>query len=423
MVKQKVIQYIEQHQLFSIKDKVLVALSGGADSVALLYLLMQNGYTCEAAHCNFHLRGSESDRDEAFAKDLCSHLNVKLHIRHFDTRQIAIERHISIEMAARELRYQWFEEVRKESQSDVIAVAHHQDDSVETLLLNLLRGSGIHGLRGIRPQNGYVVRPLLNLSRKEIIDYLKSIGQTFVTDSTNLQDEYTRNKIRLQLLPLMQEINPSIKETLAKTALHLNDAATIYNIGIEEGKKRVLTPEGLSIDNLLKEPAPQALLFEILYPMGFNATQIDDIFKSLQKTSGKRFYSDKWLVVKDRKQLIFSLLGKNNFPTLDIKEVTIDESFVIPREKTIACIDVDKLKAPLSMRRWQQGDWFIPFGMKGRKKVSDYLTNQKYSLPQKEQLWVLCCGNDIVWLIGERTDNRFRIDSQTNKALIIRIKE
>lgn len=423
MVKQKVIQYIEQHQLFSIKDKVLVALSGGADSVALLYLLMQNGYTCEAAHCNFHLRGSESDRDEAFVKDLCSHLNVKLHIRHFDTRQIAIERHISIEMAARELRYQWFEEVRKESQSDVIAVAHHQDDSVETLLLNLLRGSGIHGLRGIRPQNGYVVRPLLNLSRKEIIDYLKSIGQTFVTDSTNLQDEYTRNKIRLQLLPLMQEINPSIKETLAKTALHLNDAATIYNIGIEEGKKRVLTPEGLSIDNLLKEPAPQALLFEILYPMGFNATQIDDIFKSLQKTSGKRFYSDKWLVVKDRKQLIFSLLGKNNFPTLDIKEVTIDESFVIPREKTIACIDVDKLKAPLSMRRWQQGDWFIPFGMKGRKKVSDYLTNQKYSLPQKEQLWVLCCGNDIVWLIGERTDNRFRIDSQTNKALIIRIKE
>ncbi|MBE6287422.1 MAG: tRNA lysidine(34) synthetase TilS [Mediterranea massiliensis] len=423
MIRQKVIQYIKQHHLFSVKEKVVVALSGGADSVALLHLLIDNGYICEAAHCNFHLRGAESDRDELFVRELCLAKGIKLHVRHFDTRQIASEKHISIEMAARELRYQWFEELRKESLSAVIAVAHHQDDSVETMLLNLLRGSGIQGLRGIRPKNGHIVRPLLCLSRKEITDFLEHIGQPYVTDSTNLQDEYTRNKIRLQLLPLMQEINPSIKDTLLNTAQYLNDTATLYEISIDEGKKRVLTPEGINIDNLLKEPVPQLLLFEILHPMGFNAAQIDDIFKSLQGQSGKRFYSSKWQIVKDRKQLIFSLPEKNISPILEIKKVAIDDSFVIPRNKSVACIDVDKLKAPLSVRRWQTGDWFIPFGMKGRKKVSDYLTDCKFSLFQKKQVWVVCSGNDIVWLIGERTDNRFRIDNQSKTALIISIKE
>ena len=242
---QKVVQYIERHKLFSPDDKILVALSGGADSVALLRLLLSLGYTCEAAHCNFHLRGAESDRDEHFVRQLCLEHRVTLHTVHFNTEQEAKERHISIEMAARELRYAWFEKTREACSAAVIAVAHHQDDSVETLLLNLIRGTGINGLRGIRPRNGHIVRPLLCLDRKEIVGYLESIGQAYVTDSTNLQDEYTRNKIRLNLLPMMQEINPSVKESILKTAEHLDDAASIYNIGIEEAKLRVKTPEGI----------------------------------------------------------------------------------------------------------------------------------------------------------------------------------
>ena len=224
---QKVKQYIDRHELFSSSDKILVALSGGADSVALLRLLQAMGYTCDAAHCNFHLRDKESERDENFVRQLCKELQVQLHITHFETVKEAKSRHLSIEMAARELRYKWFEEIRKTCGATVIAVAHHQDDSVETLLLNLIRGTGINGLRGIRPKNGKIVRPLLCLNRKEILDYLSDIGQEYVTDSTNLQDEYTRNKIRLNLLPLMQEINPSVKESILKTAEHLNDAASV----------------------------------------------------------------------------------------------------------------------------------------------------------------------------------------------------
>ena len=229
MIQQRVIRYIEKEHLFLPDDKLLVALSGGADSVALLRVLHTAGYQCEAAHCNFHLRGEESNRDERFVRQLCQKYGIHLHTIDFNTTQYATEKHISIEMAARELRYQWFEKIRKECQADVVAVAHHQDDSIETILLNLIRGTGITGLLGIRPRNGTIVRPLLCINREEIIRYLQNIGQDYVTDSTNLEDEYTRNKIRLNLLPLMQEINPSVKNSLIETSNHLNDVATIYN--------------------------------------------------------------------------------------------------------------------------------------------------------------------------------------------------
>ena len=234
MEQERVAQYINQKRLFMPTDKVIIALSGGADSVALLCLLQTLGYNCEAAHCNFHLRGKESDRDEAFVCQLCAKRQVPLHIVHFNTVRTAEERHISIEMAARELRYEWFEEIRRKSGANVIAVAHHRDDSVETLLLNLIRGTGINGLRGIRPKNEHIVRPLLCLDRKEIINYLNRTGQDYVTDSTNLQDEYTRNKIRLNLLPMMQEINPSVKESIFNTAEHLSEVSIIYKKSIEE---------------------------------------------------------------------------------------------------------------------------------------------------------------------------------------------
>lgn len=435
MIKKRIARYIAQENLFGTEDKILVTLSGGADSVALLRLLLDMGYHCEAAHCNFHLRGDESDRDEQFVRQLCLQLDVTLHTRHFQTIEEAARLHISIEMAARQLRYAWFEELRRQQCASVIAVAHHKDDSVETILLNLIRGTGINGLLGIRPKNERIVRPLLCVSRGEIEDYLQEIGQAYVTDSTNLQDEYTRNKIRLNILPLMQEINPSVHDSIMSTARHLHDASLLYKKGIEDGKQRVKTEQGINIPALLQEPAPETLLFEILSPLGFNGAQAGDIFSALNSQSGKTFLSKDWRVVKDRDSLLITpLIGactageyRTDDPSLPfsliIEEREMTDDFAIPRNrKDIACFDADKLKHPFSVRLCRQGDHFIPFGMRGKKKVSDYLTNRKFSLLRKEQQWVLCSGKDIAWLIDERTDNRFRIDEDTKRVVVISLR-
>ena len=416
----------DNERLFPINARIIVALSGGADSVALLRILHTLGYDCEAAHCNFHLRGTESDRDEMFVRKLCKTMRTPLHTIDFATEQYAIEKKISIEMAARELRYQWFAEIKEKTKADVIAVAHHQDDSVETVLLNLIRGTGINGLLGIRPKNGDIVRPLLCISRKEITDYLQNAGQEYMTDSTNLQDEYTRNKIRLNLLPLMQEINPLVKEHIIDTSNYLNDVNRIYNKGIEEGKQRVIEKGNIRIVPLLKEPSPEALLFEILYPLGFNAAQTKNILTMLEGQTGKQFISkDGWRVVKNRELLLIDKKEKQENPPFCLikeeKEYTKD--FIIPREKHIACFDTDKLIGEINLRKWQTGDIFIPFGMKGKKKVSDYLTDRKFSIIQKENQWVLCCGDKIIWIVGERTDNRFRIDEKTKKVTVFKMSE
>lgn len=425
MIQQRVIQYIEKEHLFSSNDKILVALSGGADSVALLCVLHTAGYPCEAAHCNFHLRGEESNRDELFVRQLCRKYGIHLHTIDFNTTQYATEKRISIEMAARELRYNWFEKIKKECKANVIAVAHHQDDSVETMLLNLIRGTGITGLLGIRPRNGAIVRPLLCINREEIIRYLQQIGQDFVTDSTNLEDEYTRNKIRLHLLPLMQEINPSVKNSLIETSNYLNDVATIYNKVIDETKKKIITPEGIRIDTLLDAPTPETLLFETLHPLGFNSAQIKDIASSLHGQPGKQFISKEWRVIKDRNLLLLESIRPKDGTTLPYQlikeEREYSPDFQIPRDKKTACFDADKLTEEIHCRKWRTGDTFIPFGMKGRKKVSDYLTDRKFSISQKERQWVLCCGERIAWLIGERTDNRFRIDETTKRVIIYKI--
>lgn len=425
MIQHRISQYIDTERLFSLKDKVLVALSGGADSVALLRLLLSFGYTCEAAHCNFHLRGEESDRDESFVRELCRKQHIKLHTTHFETAKYASQHCISIEMAARELRYHWFAELKKESRAAVIAVAHHKDDSVETLLLNLIRGTGINGLLGIRPKNGDIVRPLLCINREEILAYLQHIGQDYVTDSTNLHDEYTRNKIRLNLLPLMQEINPSVSDSIIDTSNYLSDAARIYAKGIEEGKARVLTEKGIDISALLNEPAPGALLFEIVHPLGFNPAQAKDILASLSGQPGKQFSGNGWRLIKDREWLLIEKerTAEENAPSFRLEEELVERTshFVIPREKTIACFDADKLDGELTLRRWQTGDVFVPFGMTGKKLVSNYLTDRKFSISQKEQQWVLCCGERIAWLIGERTDNRFRLDEGTRKVLVLKM--
>ena len=428
MIEHDVARYIAKENLCAPQDKILVALSGGADSVALLHILLSLGYNCEAAHCNFHLRAEESDRDERFVRTLCATLGVPLQTTDFDTTRHATENHISIEMAARDLRYRWFARQKEKCHAAVIAVGHHKDDSVETMLLNLIRGTGINGLRGIRPRNGDIIRPLLGVSRKEITDYLNRIGQEYVTDSTNLQDEFTRNKIRLHLLPLMREINPSVAESFITTGNYLNEAAQLYNIGIAEGRERVWMEEGIDIDRLLNEPAPRSLLFEMLHPLGFNSAQTEDIFASLHGQPGKQFISNTgWRVIKDRKWLLIkeSLTAEIIEPPFALikEEQEYTPDFVIPREKEVACFDADKLNGVLTVRKWQHGDVFIPFGMQGRKKISDYLTDRKFSLLRKEQQWVLCCNDRIAWLIGERTDNRFRIDPTTQRIIILKVKK
>lgn len=426
MLMKKVKEFIEKEDLFSKQDKILVALSGGADSVALTRILITLGYHCEAAHCNFELRGEESDRDEDFVRNFCRSLNIKCHSIHFETRRYAAQQSISIEMAARELRYNWFSKICEESDCQVVAVAHHKDDSVETMLLNLIRGTGINGLLGIRPKNGNVVRPLLCASRQEVVAYLHRMNQTYVTDSTNLEDEYTRNKIRLNLLPLMEEINPSVKDGLVKTSSYLNDISKVYQQAIKESIDRIfITPEKeISIEKLMNEPAPQALLFEVLSPLGFNSTQVEEVYGSLNGQPGKRFISSQWQVVKDRDLLLIEKVKTaNDKPQIIFEEVLLTKEFVIPKDKNTACFDANKFKGVISIRKWEKGDYFIPFGMKGKKLVSDFMTDSKFSLLKKEQQWVLSCNDQIAWLIGERTDNRFRIDDSTQKVIIAKLGE
>lgn len=430
MLKQDVQKFIEEKKLFNLQDKILVALSGGADSVALLRVLQSLGYICECAHCNFHLRGLESDRDETFVRQLCEKQRILLHVTHFDTSAYAKDHHLSIEMAARELRYEWFEHIRKEIGASVIAVAHHRDDSVETFLLNLMRGAGINGLRGIPVKNGKIVRPLLSVSREDILDYLQAIHQEYVTDSTNLEDEYMRNKIRLNILPAMKEVNPSIMETIQETTFRFSEISNIYQQDRTEAIAHKVTstsPElfRISLVDVLDDVAPLSLLHEILFPKGFNGSQIQDIYRTLSSSqSGKRFFSAEWEVLRDREYIWI----KKKTPTQSIPEIMMEEiertpSFVIPRDKHIACLDADKINRPLTIRKWERGDKFVPLGMNGKKNVSDYLTDKKYSLFQKENQYVVCCGEDIVWLVNERTDHRFRITDNTQRIMLIQIKK
>lgn len=423
MFKQDILNFIDSKRLFTLKDKVLIALSGGADSVALLRILVDAGYKCEAAHCNFHLRGEESDRDEMFVTDLCSRLEVPLHVVHFNTVEYAANNKLSIEMAARELRYNWFETIRRDSGAEVIAVAHHQDDSVETFLLNLVRGAGVNGLKGIAVKNGWVVRPMLNVTRKDILDYLDFLKQDFVTDSTNLEDEYMRNKIRLNILPMLKELNSAAPQKIAETAERMADVAMVYNACMEQARERVMDNGNIVIERLLEELVPQALLFEILYPMGFNGSQVKDVFASIVGQPGKRFLSEKYEVVRDRDMFIINRRDEEIAePRINVITVDVTADFVVPRNKEVCCIDADMVNHHLTIRRWKQGDKFVPFGMKGKKNVSDYLTDRKLSIVAKQQQYVVCCGERIVWLVNERTDDRFRVTEDTKRVMIITVK-
>ena len=438
----KVRDFIDREGLLSSDGLYIVALSGGADSVALLRILRHLGYRIEAAHCNFHLRGEESNRDEDFAKSLCSKLQIPLHLIHFDTTEYASLHQVSIEMAARELRYRYFNQLCEDIGASGVCVAHHRDDAVETFLMNLLRGSGIHGLTGIRPKNGAVVRPLLCLSREEIELYLHSIGQDYVTDSTNLVDDVVRNKIRLNVLPLLKETNPKAAENIDKTTAFLREAEKVYAHSMDKQRQDLIQgfpdkfPQKVLVSALLSQPSPECLLHEWLVPFGFNAAQIEQISSHLNGASGKEFITATHSLFIDRDSLI---LAPSQLPMKSMKipedgnyryddnllfKVEHTDDLTISKSDDCITLDAAKVKYPLAIRPVQKGDIFTPFGMEGHRLVSDYLTDIKMPLPDKRRQLLLTDSDDkIMWLVGLRTDNSYRITNQTTKILRIMMKK
>ena len=438
----KVADFIAKYQLLSHDGIHVVALSGGADSVALLRVMLALGYRVEAAHCNFRLRGDESNRDELFVKTLCETQDIKLHLIHFDTAGYASLHQVSIEMAARELRYHYFEQLRQDIGASTICVAHHRDDAVETLLMNLLRGSGIHGLTGIRARNGHIVRPLLCVSRQEIVNYLHSINQEYVTDSTNLQPDVLRNKVRLQLLPLMEQLYSGATENMARSAYYLSEAEKVYNAEIARYAQETefplsdSSPFTIHFSLLSSSPSPLSLLHEWLTPLGFNRSQLEQILAHLDGEPGRVFESATHTLVIDRESIVVEPVCAPIKPLVipepgtyridETAKIRIEEVGVetgISRDPAIAMLDAATIRYPLTLRAVKPGDIFQPFGMEGKKLVSDYLTDRKLNLLAKRHQRVLVdATGTILWLVGQRTDHRYCITPDTHiiiKATLI----
>ena len=437
MLNKCVGDFIKQHQLLSYDKRYIVALSGGADSIALSLILKELRYDIEAAHCNFNLRGEESMRDEAFVVDFCQQHNIPLHRIHFDTCTYAALHKVSIEMAARELRYHYFEQLRCDIGADGICVAHHRDDSVETMLMNLIHGTGIHGLIGIRPRNGYILRPLLCVSRQQIETWLRERNQPFMTDSSNLEDNVLRNKIRLNLIPLLKKLNPAVMENMRNTMQQASEAENIYNTYILSAIKEIEENNTLKISELLKLTSSESILFEWLRPYGFQPSVVRDIYRHLTSDAqtGNLWQSSTHDVIIDRDRLIVEL-RQEALPTLRIPETgtynyqqqqfsfKTSEDIQITRAPHSASLDAAKVHFPLYIRPVREGDRFSPFGMKGSKLLSDYMTDLKFSLfDKRRQLVVTDCDNQIVWVVGSRPDNRFCITPSTTKVLNIRLSE
>ena len=430
----KVKRYIEKYKLLNTNELYLVALSGGADSVALLLLLKNAGFNVHAAHCNFHLRGDESDRDEAFCVELCQRLGVELHRAHFDTREYAELHKVSIEMAARELRYKWFEQLREDIGAAGICVAHHRDDSVETVLLNLVRGTGLRGLTGIQPRNGYILRPLLCVSRAEIEAFLAEKGQKYVTDSTNLEADVQRNVVRLEVLPLLRKLNPAVTENIQRTADNLAEAQLVLNVAIAS----INSSNILNLSDLEKYGSSEYLAFEWLKKYGFNGNQVRQI---LDAETGKIVSSSTgYDVLKDRGRLIVEPALEPFKPMRIPEEGTYvigssDAEFgakttentvfrvrkrpaYVSKEPHVATLDAAKVRFPLTIRRGEEGDWMVPYGMKGRKLLSDLMTDLKMTVFEKRrQLVVVDSQGFVVWAVGLRTAQRTVVTSHTKEVL------
>lgn len=467
----KVRDFSSAHELFVKNGKYIVALSGGADSVSMLYVMksiaMDFNLQVEAVHCNFHLRGEESNRDEDFCKSLCGKLGVPLHIAHFDTIEYANLHHVSIEMAARDLRYAYFERLRKDICATDICVAHHRDDSVETVLLNLIRGTGLRGLRGIQPRNNNIIRPLLCVSRNEIITFLCANNLSYVTDSTNLHNDVKRNKIRLDILPMLQQLNPSVSNSIFETSLRIGEAIKVYDSAIDRCMEQIVSPmsdseaDGISdtstmlrtipiqidIDRLLCQPSPESMLFHILNLCGFSASQVEQLSAKLGHIKGKHCQSGKTMLsathelLFDRRRIIIQPINwgvstrlmripetgtylYSDYMKITIIDEYIDNGYEPSRDRWCVSVDADAISFPLTLRPLRKGERFVPFGMKRAKLVSDFLTDIKQTLFDKQRQLVLTDASDnIVWLVGLRVDNRFRIGNKSARALRVSISQ
>jgi tRNA(Ile)-lysidine synthase len=435
--------FVSDNNLFSKDDRILIALSGGVDSVVLSHLMCRANYKISLAHCNFHLRDEESNRDEAFVRSWAKENNIPLFVKEFDTYQYMKENKLSLEMAARDLRYNWFNSLLESEGFTCLCTAHHLDDSIETFFINLLRGTGIAGLHGIKVKNDKIVRPLLFATREEILSYAKQNNISYVEDSTNSETKFTRNKIRHNLFPVLREINPNFEFALKKDIEYLNDTEFIFRREIEKTKKEIIETEQevikINISKLKQLNPMKIYLYEILSEYGFNETNINDILSCLDEISGKQFFSKTHRLVKDRHYIFIDVIKNNttnDFFLIDncqsslihpLKmqiELLRDLKFInISKDKNIAMLDADLLKFPLILRKWRQGDSFVPFGMKKEKKLSDYFTSNKYSLLDKENQWILCSEEKIVWLVAERIDDRFRISNKTKNILKIEVEK
>ena len=432
--------YITQHALFDLAaDTVLVAVSGGLDSVVLLDVLHRLGVKLAVAHCHFGLRGDEADADEQFVRKLAKQYEAPYHAEFFQTKAFAEREGISTQMAARLLRYQWWEQLRQQHGYAAIATAHHRRDAAETMLLNLTHGTGLAGLHGILPQNGHVVRPLLGLGRDDLHDYLVENRLLWREDASNDSPVYQRNRLRLDVLPVLRDINPNLDNTLASTAERVGGAEEIVRRYVADtaAQARRDAPEAVYFDisTLQRTAATTLVLHELLRPFGFAWPVVKDIVASFNGLSGKQFDSPTHRLVKDRAQLVITPRRLAQYGTFQLAENQEDlladglrlrasrheaAGYEVPRSRSTAALDADKLLFPLTLRRWHEGDWFMPLGMKGKKHLSDFLIDQKVPLNLKDDVRVLTSADGkICWVVGLRVDERFRVSEDTARVLAV----
>ena len=429
--------YINRYHLIAVGDKVILALSGGIDSMVLADLLLKAKVEFVAAHCNFHLRGHESDGDDWFVRKFAENRGIQCFVKHFETEKYAAKYGISIEMAARDLRYAWFEQLRQQLGYDKIAVAHHADDQAETFFINLLRGAGLRGLKGMRPQNGVIIRPLLWASREQIRKYAVENHIVWREDHTNVESVYLRNRIRNQLLPVFDELQPEARQGLYKSLEHLASENELYRELLQEKLNQIIERNG-EIQSIphsafsIQHSAFQ-LLFEWLRNYGFNTDQCHFIYEAMNAGVGNHYDSTTHRLVIGRDELQLFEIEENTSEEIQIEigeeeilspvhlqfsklEKTAD--FVIDKSLEVAQLDFDKLRFPLTLRHWQHGDRFHPLGMKGSKLLSDFFVDQKFTEWQKQNIWLLVSSNgDILWVVGYRIDDRYKVDNGTKSVL------
>ncbi len=435
----KFTDFIDQNSLFNLNDNLLVAVSGGIDSVAMVHLLKTAGYKFTIAHCNFQLR-PEADADEAFCAQLAHQYQTPFCSTRFNTQHYATTRKISIQMAARELRYEFFEQTARQYQHSCIVLAHHQNDTIETILLNLVRGTGIAGMHGILPKNGNLVRPMLCFTRKDIEEIVAENKLAYVEDSSNASVKYARNKIRHQVVPKLKELNPSLEQTFENNLKHFRELEQLLEIKVEEVRKKLFSYHGTEIHipvEEVKQLVPQRLLlFKLLQPYGFSEHDVDDIIGSLNKHAGRKFeVTFGYLLLLDRGKLILtkkvqetpSLLIADTdnaltHGTFKLKITKSDESVIIKNNPMAVSVDSEKLEFPLLLRYWKQSDHFYPLGMKGKKKVSDFFVDIKIPLHLKKAIPLLVNANgDIIWIGGYRPDERYKVTDNTKKVTIFEL--